>query len=77
MDQAALECIQAEPYDVTVVDAYGTVVFSTTTSLTSTPYSGDPLEDEMYYQLRVLARGTQGPISASEDLRGVFIYRPE
>jgi hypothetical protein len=44
------------------------------------PYSGDALVPEMYYQFRAYSLKTtpQGTskISRTEDLRGVFVYRP-
>jgi hypothetical protein len=66
----------AQNYDVQVVDALGVARYTTNTSSTSIPYAGDPLVPGMYYQLRVVANGASGHLSASEDLKGVFIYQP-
>ena len=66
----------AQDYDVQVVDALGVARYTTNTTSTSMPYAGDPLAPGMYYQLRVVANGASGRLSASEDLKGVFIYQP-
>jgi hypothetical protein len=70
-------------YEVRVFDAFGDEVWSdldvpsvSGNSSVSVDYEG-PLEPGMYYQFRVLSwrqpgNGTPAPISATEDLRGVF-----
>ena len=72
---------QAANYQVRVIDALGNVVMDTTvpssTDPESTTYSGTALVPEMFYQLRIFSIGNTGNIrAASEDLKGVFVYRP-
>ncbi len=71
-----------DQYDVTVVDALGNEVWTTTLPGSSgtdpsVSYGGPALEPGMFYQLRVVSSKQQGmstrcEISQSEDLRGVF-----
>jgi hypothetical protein len=73
-------------YDVRVFDAFGDEVWSSLElpgvsgqDEVSVEYGG-PLDPGMYYQFRVSSwrqpgKGTAAPISATEDLRGVF-FRP-
>jgi hypothetical protein len=71
-------------YEVRVYDAFGKEVWSALhvvaqsgSSDVSVPYAG-PMDNGMYYQFRVTSWRMPGgnkaaaPISASEDLRGVF-----
>lgn len=69
-------------YSITVYDAYGDLVWedpdidSVSGGNVSVEYGGDPLEPGMYYQWRATSwrepGGEPGPISQTEDLRGVF-----
>lgn len=70
-------------YEVKVYNAYGDLVWEATApksqSDLAVPYEG-PLEDGMYYQFRATSWRQPGgkmaaPISATEDLKGVF-YKP-
>ena len=69
-------------YDLRVFDALGNEVWKSLglppvkgSAKVTVPYQG-PLDPGMYYQFRVTSwrdsKGSQTPISASEDLRGVF-----
>lgn len=70
-------------YTVEVYDSFGTLVWQdpdvprvTGTATVQVPYGGPALEAGLYYQFRATswrdAGGGAGPISRSEDLRGVF-----
>jgi hypothetical protein len=66
-----------DQYHVVCVDAFGQVVWETTIAGASgqnpsVTYEGPALEAGMYYQLRVTSLKDGVPLSASEDLRGVF-----
>jgi len=70
-------------YELRVYDALGTVIWEDTNvpsvsggDTVSAAYAGPALKPGMIYQYRALSIGKDGiPISATEDLRGVFIYR--
>lgn len=70
-------------YEVRVFDAFGAKVWenlaipSVSGAKTVTAaYGGDPLKVGMIYQFRATSVGKDGvPISQTEDLRGVFVYR--
>lgn len=70
----------AAEYEVIVFDALGTPVWTPgrfPSAITTIVYAGDALVPEMTYQVRVSAFDTGGSqISRTEDLRGVFTYRP-
>ena len=69
-------------YAVVVYDAFGNLVWEdpavprVTGGDVSVTYAGPPLESGMYYQFRATSfregGGNAGPISQTEDLRGVF-----
>ncbi len=71
-----------EFYTVVVYDAFGNLTWETEVDGAngddvSVEYGGDPLESGMYYQWRATSwrqsgNGDPGPISTTEDLRGVF-----
>ncbi len=70
-------------YEVRVFDAYGNQVWEDTSvpgvsgnQGVSVTYAGPPLESGFLYQFRAVSIKQNGsPISATEDLRGVFLYR--
>ena len=66
-------------YEIVVYNAFGELVWEdlnvprvTGGETVTVTYAGDPLEDGMYYQWRATSIGMGGPISNTEDLRGVF-----
>jgi hypothetical protein len=66
-------------YAIVVYDAFGVLVWEdpalprvTGSSDVVVEYAGPPLEVGMYYQWRVTSFRDSGPISTTEDLRGVF-----
>lgn len=71
-----------EFYTVVVYDAFGNLTWETeipgvSGGEASVEYGGEPLESGMYYQWRATSwrqsgNGDPGPISTTEDLRGVF-----
>ena len=68
-----------DDYTLRVYDAFGSLVWETTVDRATgddpaVPYAGPALEVGMYYQFRVTSNKEGAPISATEDLRGVF-YR--
>ncbi|MDP2346038.1 MAG: hypothetical protein Q8O67_34185 [Deltaproteobacteria bacterium] len=73
-------------YTVEVIDAFGTVNWSSElptqsgSSDISLPYGGPGLEEGMIYQLRVRSfresGGGRSNISATEDLKGIFLFQP-
>lgn len=67
-------------YHVTVFDALGTPIWTPApipAGTTSVTYSGPPLVANMTYQVRITAFDTgANQISRTEDLLGVFTYRP-
>lgn len=67
-------------YHVTVYDALGAAVWTHEeprhTGTTPKVAYGGPLVPGMFYQLRVVSFRSRGPISLSEDLKGVFHYQP-
>ena len=70
----------ADTYEVTVFDAFGTPIWAPIaypSSTSSVTYSGPALQQGLTYQVRIAAFDTGGAqISRTEDLKGVFIYRP-
>ena len=70
----------AAEYEVVVFDALGTPVWTPgrfPSAITTAVYAGDALKPGMTYQVRIAAFDTGGAqISRTEDLKGVFIYRP-
>lgn len=70
-------------YEVAVFDAYGHLVWEKTDvppvsgdKNVTVEYGGDALEPGMLYQFRATSIKNSGaPISRTEDLRGVFLYR--
>ena len=70
----------AAEYEVTVIDALGNSVWAPgrfPSATTLAVYAGDALVSGMTYQVRIAAFDTGGSqISRTEDLKGVFIYRP-
>lgn len=72
-----------DEYLVQVHDALGTLVWETTGNFdpggskpVTLPYAGDPLVSGMIYQFRAVSVKGGVPISATEDLLGVFAYQP-
>jgi hypothetical protein len=68
-----------DEYQVEVFDAFGTLVFNTTIPGVSggdpvVTYAGDPLQEGIFYQFRATSLKNGGPISRTEDLRGVFFF---
>ncbi len=66
-------------YSIVVYDAYGNMVWNDdhVARVTGPPtvqvtYAGPALEPGMYYQWRATSHRNSGPISTTEDLRGVF-----
>ena len=64
-------------YQLDVFDAFGALVFTTTIPGVSggdpvVTYAGDPLQEGIFYQFRATSLRNGGPISRTEDLRGVF-----
>jgi hypothetical protein len=66
-------------YSLVVYNAYGDLVWenpnipgASGVNEVTEEYGGDPLEVGMYYQFRVTSWRQAGPISQTEDLRGVF-----
>jgi hypothetical protein len=70
----------AASYEVTVFDALGTPIWTPArfpSATTTVDYAGLTLQPDMTYQVRIAAFDTGGSqISRTEDLKGVFIYRP-
>lgn len=70
----------AAEYEVIVFDALGTPVWTPgrfPSATTAVVYAGDALLPGMTYQVRISAFDTGGAqISRTEDLKGVFTYRP-
>ncbi len=70
----------AASYEVVVFDALGTKVWTPgrfPSAITTAVYAGDALVPGMTYQVRISAFDTGGAqISRTEDLKGVFTYRP-
>jgi hypothetical protein len=71
-----------DTYDVTVFDALGNLTWEQTGIVVpkgSAPvvvaYDGPALEPGMFYQFRAVSIKAGVPISATEDLRGVFVAR--
>jgi hypothetical protein len=71
-----------DTYDLTVFDALGNVTWEKTgivgpngNALVVVTYEGPALEPGMFYQFRALSIKDDVPISATEDLRGVFVSR--
>jgi hypothetical protein len=70
-------------YEVRVFDAFGAKVWEkldvpgvSGAKTVTAMYGGDPLKPGMIYQFRATSIGKDGvPISQTEDLRGVFVYR--
>lgn len=68
-------------YEIRLFDAYGDMVWENLAvpdgnGTITTPYAGDPLTPGMIYQFRAVSIGMDSiPISATEDLKGAFIYR--
>ncbi len=66
-----------------VYDAYGVLVWEadvprvTGDATVRVPYGGPALEVGMYYQFRATSHRRDGPISTTEDLRGVFFLPTE
>jgi hypothetical protein len=72
-----------DEYLVQVHDALGTLVWETSGNFdpggsapVTLPYAGDPLVAGMIYQFRAVSLKSGVPISATEDLLGVFAYQP-
>jgi hypothetical protein len=73
-------------YQIKVFDAFGTELWSgevnsvSGSAQVSEIYAGPPLEPGMLYQFKVISfrerNGSRSAISATEDLKGVFIYMP-
>jgi hypothetical protein len=68
-----------DSYDVFVFDALGTEVWKTNIPSmqgkdVSVTYAGPALISGMYYQFRAVSIKSTVPISATEDLKGVFIF---
>jgi hypothetical protein len=71
-----------DTYDLTVVDALGNLTWKKTgivgpkgNAPVVVAYEGPALEAGMYYQFRAVSIKDGVPISATEDLRGVFVAR--
>lgn len=69
-----------DSYQLTVFDALGKIVWERADIVgpkgnqpVTVPYEG-PLEQGMYYQFRAVSIKDGTPISATEDLRGVFVF---
>ncbi|NUP13859.1 MAG: hypothetical protein HOW73_48105 [Polyangiaceae bacterium] len=69
-----------DEYQVRVFDAFGNLVWETTGNFdqggsepATVDYGGDPLESGMIYQFRATSIKDGTPISATEDLLGVFM----
>mgnify|MGYP000058931393 CR=1 FL=1 len=72
-----------DKYEVRVFDAFGREVWSdlnvprvTGSPTVSVSYGGPALEEGMYYQFRATSIKDGVPISATEDLKGVFFVNP-
>jgi hypothetical protein len=68
-----------DAYDLVVFDAFGTIVFETSIAGVSggdpvITYAGAPLQEGIFYQFRATSIRNGGPISTTEDLRGVFFF---
>lgn len=70
----------ADTYEVTVFNWLGDAIWGPVTlpsSTTSVDFAGPALQDAMTYQVRIAAFDTGGSqISRTEDLKGLFVYRP-
>lgn len=71
-----------DSYDVQLFDALGNEVWKKTgvtdqkgSKDVSVAYDGSALSSGMYYQFRVVSMKGGVPISATEDLKGVFVYK--
>lgn len=70
-------------YEVRVFDAYGTMVWEKTdvpsvsgSKTVEVDYGGPPLKSGSLYQFRAMSiKGGGTPLSTTEDLRGVFLYK--
>jgi hypothetical protein len=57
--------------------ATASVTYGQTAGALSTAHAAEPLQADMYYQFRVVSIDNAGtPIAQTEDLKGVFVYRP-
>jgi hypothetical protein len=72
-----------DSYDVDVYDALGALVWHTSGDFdpggnkpVEVDYAGPPLAPGMIYQFRSTSLKDGVPISRTEDLEGVFVYRP-
>lgn len=70
-----------DEYEVVVFDAFGSLVFQTiipgvSGGDPSVTYAGVPLQVGMFYQWKATSIKDGGPISLTEDLKGVFFFQP-
>ncbi len=71
-------------FEVRVYDAFGEEIWAdpnvpkfTGSGNPSLQYAGPALEAGMVYQFRATSVDPDGPLSQTEDLKGVFVYQPE